>query len=141
MARPAGVTTIAILCFAGASFCVLSGTRLIAGSNFIGTFFRERHDNATSNLAELGAILIFLLVVLTVLYAAAGWGLWKLRGWGRVLTIVLVTLGATFDLLRRFLSPHFKSSSFVEAAVTLTLYGMIAWYLVKPEVKAMFTRT
>lgn len=137
-ARPTGVTVIAILCFLAASSSVLGFALLIVKGD---TTVLLREQPAAGNLAELGTILIFFDFVLTAVYGAAGWGLWKLRGWGRVLTIALVAMGAALDLFRRLLRPQVRLSSSVEAAVTLTIYGLVAWYLLRPQVKAAFTST
>ena len=141
MARPAGVTTIAVLCLLVASWGVANVARLLARGQFMKLFFREQQGGATTNQAELGVVLVFEIVVFTALYAIAGLGLWKLRNWGRVLTIVLVTLGAAFDLLQLFLAGHFLPSTILTGGLTLALYATLAWYLSKPAIKAAFTST
>jgi uncharacterized membrane protein (DUF2068 family) len=140
MARPVGVTIIAIGSFLGAAIVVLSGVRFLAGSGFMASVFREQASNAdaASGLSEVAAAAILLTIVFGALYALSGWGLWKLKNWGRILTISLVAIASGFELLRWYLTLHFKMSHFVATAVSLTLYLVIVLYLVKPDIKARF---
>ena len=84
--RPAGVTVLAILCFLVAAYEVLSGIRLLARGGFVAAFFsgqyRGSNFGAASGLPELGAGLIFLVIVFPALYALAGLGLWKVKSRG-----------------------------------------------------------
>jgi len=139
MRRPAGVTIVAIVCFLAAAFIVLTGIRLFARDGFMATLFSQGSDSGVaSGLAELGAASILLVITFTALYALAGWGLWKLKNWGRILTIFLMAIGFVFRLLLWYLTPYFKMSNFLATVVTLVLYGVTALYLFKPEVKATF---
>jgi uncharacterized membrane protein (DUF2068 family) len=143
MARPIGVTIIAIILFLAAAFVVLSEARvLLARNGFMATIFRGQASNAdaASGPPELRAALVLLTVIFGTLYALAGWGLWRLKNWGRILTISLAAIGSGFELLRWFLPLHFKMSNFVATVVSLTLYGMTAWYLLKADVKPRFQR-
>jgi len=135
MARPVGVTIIAICCFLVALYDALSGIRLIAR----GVFTPTLTDAGTARgLAQLGAATILLMIIFTVLYALAGWGLWKLRSVGRWLTISLAAVGIAFRSLLWFFAPHHKTSDFIEITLTFTIYGVIIWYLFKDEVKIAF---
>ena len=142
MGRPAGVTVIAIVCFLVAAFEVFNGIRPFARGGFMAAFFSERYRNpnsgAASGLPEIATGLILAVIIFSALYALAGWGLWKLKSWGRILTLLLLTVGSAFELLRWLLTPHFKMSGFLANVVTLALYGVTIWYLLKPDVKAAF---
>ena len=135
MARPVGVTIIASCCFLATLYGVANGISLIARGGFMATF---NDAGGASGLAELGAAVILIMIIFTALYALAGLGLWKLRGWGRWLTIFLAAVGSTFRLLRWFLIRHHKTSDFIEITLTFTIYGVIVWYLLKDDVKAAF---
>lgn len=140
--RPAGVTVLAILCFLVAAYEVLSAIRLFARGGFVAAFFSGQYQGsnsgAASGLPELGAGLIFLVIVFPALYALAGLGLWKVKSWGRILTLFVLAIGFVVELFRWLLTPHFKMSSFLATVVSLSLYGVTAWYLFKPNVKAAF---
>ena len=139
MARPAGVTTIAVLGILVASWEGATVARLLTRGEFM-RFLRVQPGGAPTNQVEF-AILVFLAVVFIALYATAGLGLWKLRNWGRLLTIALVALGAAFNLLQQFLGAHTEPSNILNTVVTLALYASIAWYLSTPAIKAAFTFT
>jgi uncharacterized membrane protein (DUF2068 family) len=78
------------------------------------------------------------MIIFTALYALAGWGLWKLRSWGRWLTIFLAAAGIAFRSLLWFLTLHHKTSDFIEITLTFTIYTVIIWYLLKDDAKAVF---
>ncbi len=107
---------------------------------FFGARYQGPNAGAASGLPEIAAGLIISVIVFSALYALAGWGLWKLKNWGRILTLLLLTIGSAFELLRWLLTPHFKMSGFLATLVTLALYGATIWYLLKPDVKAAFPR-
>ena len=135
MARPVGVTIIAICCFLSALYGAVNGIRLIARGGFTATL---TDAGAARGLAELGAAVILIVIIFTALDALAGWGLWKLRRWGRWLTIFLATVGMAFRSLLWFLTHHHKTSDFITITMTFALYGVIVWYLLKDDVKAAF---
>ena len=134
MARPVGVTIISVCCFLAALYGAVNGIRLIA-RGFMATF---RDAGVASGGAELGAVLILILIIFTALQFLAGWGLWKLRRWGYWIAIFLVAVGATFRSIRWFLTAHHKTSDFFETAITFAIYGVIVAYLLKENVKAAF---
>lgn len=125
MTRPVGVTILAIISFLGAVLIVLSGALVLLGKN-------------ATNLPDLTAVLILLMIIFGGLYALAGWGLWRLKNWGRILTISLVAIASAFELFRWYLTPHFEMSNFVATVVSFTLYGMTVLYLFKPDIKPLF---
>ena len=132
MARPVGVTIIAVCCFLAALYGALSGIRLIA------KVFMTSNSGATSGVAELGAILILDLIIFTVLYALAGWGLWKLKRWGCWVAIFLGAVGSTYRLLLWFLTSHHTISDLLTIGSSVAIYGAIIAYLFKDEVKTAF---
>lgn len=135
MVRPVGVTIIAICCFLAALYGAVAGIRLIAGAGFMATF----SDAGTAGgLADLGAVLILIMIIFTALNALAGWGLWKLRRWGYWITIFLTAFGSIFRSLRWFLTPNHPMSDFFATVITFAIYGVILWYLLKENVKAAF---
>jgi hypothetical protein len=85
MTKPLGVAIIAICSFLGAAVGALMGTHPLLA------LIRQQvqTSGASSGWAEIGAALVLFSFVFPILYALAGWGLWNLKNWGRVLTIVL----------------------------------------------------
>lgn len=140
MARPAGVTTIAILFFLGTVYCVVLEIHLFVQNDVFSaakTVFAL--INAEDALPDFGAILLVEMIVFPILYATAGWGLWKLRNWGRILTVGLLVYGSLFTSIRWLLTPHVKTSRSVATVISFAVYGVIISYLLKADVKAGFS--
>jgi hypothetical protein len=131
MARPFGVTVIAIICFLCAAFGGIVGGRGVLA--FI-HLLRARGAGGDSGLAEIGAGLILITIIFPTLYALAGYGLWNLKNWARFLTIALVAVAFGFELLRWSLAtPHL-----IATIASLVLFLVTISYLLKPDVKAAF---
>ena len=133
MARPRGITLIAIVNLLCAAWGAFDDIRLIAKSGFTSLRSEDYQDTA------LMASMVLILTSFPVLYAMSAWGLWRMRNWGRVLAIVLVACGSAMELLRWLVTRNFRIRDSVATTVSLTIYGAIALYLLKPEIKAMFS--
>lgn len=137
MARPAGVTIIAILCFLVAAFFLLIEIRLFARTDVIRSFSTADSD---SGFVELAAVIILdLIIIFPILYALAGWGLWRLKNWGRIMIIALLLNGSVFSLLRLLLTSHLNTSRVLSTVASFAVYGVIISYLLKADVKAAFS--
>lgn len=142
MNRPTGVSVIAVLCFLGAAFCLIGGIGLIAGGGFLATMLSQQAEGAgmASLVASMGAALGVGILVFGVLYGVVGWGLWVLKDWARIVTIVLSAIAALLQLPGLFTTLlHFRIGAFIWIAFWLGVYVAIIWYLLKPEVKGVFT--
>ncbi|MGZ4874292.1 MAG: hypothetical protein ACXV5R_03895 [Candidatus Angelobacter sp.] len=143
MGRPVGVTIIAILCFVGAAFCVLAGIGMIAGGGFMATLLSQQSQGAGAAgiLAGLGAAVGIFCLILAAIYIMVGTGLLKLKEWARIVTIVLLAIGACFQVFGLLASlAHFNIFSFIWTGFWLAVDAFLIWYLLKPEVKAAFQR-
>jgi hypothetical protein len=142
MGRPVGVTILAVLYFLGAVCCVLAGILMILGGGFIATLISQQAQGAgvgAGVLAGLGAALGVVILIFAAVDVLLGWGLWKLKNWARIVTIVLAAIGiagALFGLLGAFL--HFGMFLLVLTLVRLAISGLIIWYLLQPNVTAAF---
>jgi hypothetical protein len=138
MERPTGVTILAVLSFLGAGLlflgaCVMflmgaAGLAGMAGGRGLG-----------GPLAALGAFAGVACLIFAVLYIVNGVGLLKLRGWGRLLTIILVGIGVVFGLLGLFqqlMGMHI--GLLVWQLIILAIDVWILVYMFKPHVKAAF---
>jgi uncharacterized membrane protein (DUF2068 family) len=142
MNRPTGVSVIAVLCFVGAAFCLIGGIGLIAGGGFLAKMMSQQAESAgtASLVASMGAAIGVVILVFAALYGFVGWGLWVLKEWARIVTIVLSALAAVLQLPGLFSTLlHFRIGAFVWVACWLAIYVVIIWYLLKPEVKSVFT--
>jgi hypothetical protein len=141
MGRPVGVTILAILNFIGAAFCVLGGIAMILGGGFIATMLSQGQGSAGAAgvLAGLGAAAGVFIIIIGGVSALVGFGLWKLKGWARIVSIILYAISAVFQLLGILGTlAHFNMFALMWGAFWIAVDAFVIWYLLKPEVKAAF---
>jgi uncharacterized membrane protein (DUF2068 family) len=118
----------------------LVGVSLFAG----GTIFSAMMGGSSSDVfAGLGLLVgvvggIFFLVFALV-YAIAAWGIWKMREWGRILSIVMAVISLFFALPGLFLMAM-SMNLFLGGyrVLRLGISVLIIWYLMQPQTKAAF---
>jgi hypothetical protein len=122
MKRPIGITILAVLSFLVGAFYLLAAIGFLASVPF-GARLRT----------GLGTYFGWLAVLIGVVDLLAAYGLWTLRpwGWGLMVALVAVNLGAAIGIL---------VAGFLPAGpiFSLTVNGFILWYLLRAEVKAAF---
>ena len=139
MGRPTGVTILAILNFIGAACCLLGGIAMILGGGFMATMMSQQGAGASGILGALGAAAGVFMIIMGGIAALMGFGLWKLKEWARIITIVLAGIGAALQLLGLLGSlTHFNVLALLFGVFWLAIDALIIWYLLKPEVKAAF---
>jgi hypothetical protein len=142
MGRPTGVTILAILNFIGAAFCLLGGIGMILGGGFIATMLSQQGQGsagAAGILAGLGAAAGVVIIICGGISALIGFGLWKLKGWARIVSIVLYGISAALQLLGLLGSlAHFNAFAVIWSVFWIAVDAFVIWYLLKPEVKAAF---
>ena len=90
-------------------------------------------------MAGAGAIIGGVMLVFALLYFAVGYGLWKLKNWARIITIVLSGLGAALGVLGLLGSlMAFEIISLVFQLIFVAIYAWILWYMFQPHVKEAF---
>jgi hypothetical protein len=143
MGRPVGVTILAILNYIGAAFCVLGGIGMIAGGGFVATMLSQQGGQGSAGaagiLAGLGAVAGVFIIIIGGVSALVGFGLWKLKNWARIVSIVLFGLSIVMQLLGLLGSlAHFNVFAVVWTMFWIAVDAFVIWYLLKPEVKAAF---
>jgi hypothetical protein len=142
MGRPVGVTILAILNFIGAAFCLLGGIAMILGGGFIATMLSQQGQGsagAAGILAGLGAAAGVFIIIIGGVSALVGFGMWKLKAWARIVSIVLFAISAAMQLLGLLGSlAHFNVFAVVWSLFWVAVDAFVIWYLLKPEVKAAF---
>ena len=139
MGRPVGVTILAVLNFIGAAFCLLGGIAMILGGGVIATLLSQQGAGASGILAGLGAAAGVFIIIVGGIGALVGFGLWKLKGWARIVSIVLFAISAVMQLLGLLGSlAHFNVFAVVWSLFWVAVDAFVIWYLLKPEVKAAF---
>jgi hypothetical protein len=140
MARPTGVTILAVLSFLVAALCLLAAVGMfIIGSSAGMAAMAGRGGNMGGPLAAMGAFAGIACLILAALYLVNGIGLLKLRGWARLLTILLVLLGIIFGVLGivRAMAPM-MIGLIVWDLILIAIDVWILMYMFKPHVKAAF---
>jgi hypothetical protein len=140
MGRPVGVTILAILNFIGAAFCLLGGIGMILGGGFVASMLSQGQGaGAAGILAGLGAAAGVFIIIIGGVSALVGFGLWKLKGWARIVSIVLYGISAALQLLGLLGSlAHFNAFAVIWSVFWIAIDSWIIWYLLKPEIKAAF---
>lgn len=139
MARPTGVTILAVLGFICAAFALLAALgMLLAGSMGLATMSRGGGPMAGA-LGVFGALAGVVLLVFAALYIICGVGLLKLANWARILTIILVALGALFAVMGvlKAMMP-FHIVLIIWDLIVIAIDVWILLYLFKPHVKQAF---
>jgi hypothetical protein len=98
--RPTGVILIAIYHFLTAALLLLIAIAVVFGGGLLGTFLSSHFENrfGTSLGLIVGIIAAVFFCGMAVLAVIAGYGLWAMREWGRILNIVLATISLLFAL-------------------------------------------
>ncbi len=139
MARPTGVTIIAVLYFILAAFCVLGGVLMFVGGGFLASMINQQGGAGGSAgagiMAGLGAVAGVVVLIFGAIAALVGWGLLKLKSWARIVALIFAGLGLLGALLMLL---HFSPLILFGFLIRLVINGLILWYLLKPEVAAAF---
>ena len=143
MNRPVGVTILAILMIIGAAFLILGGIGMMLGGGMMATIMSQQQAQGSAAgagvLAGLGAAAGVVMLVFAVLYLLVGIGLWKLKNWARLVTVILTVIGVVFQLFSLVtLLLHFNIFALVVPVVVLAIEALIIWYLLRADVKAAF---
>lgn len=127
MNRPTGVTVLSILAFIGGAFTLLAGLLLTLMGTAIGAM-------GGPLFAAIGAFAGIIFLVLGALYLLVGFGLWTLKSWAWMLTVVLSGISLTLNLVQAL------SGEVVGGTMGIIVNGIVLWYMMKPHVKAAFGR-
>ncbi len=117
--RPDGVTLIAIYYFL-ASLLFLLGTLFMAlPTGILGIVGLTEDAGAFIGMFALGVIAMAMMA-LCLLHLIVGYGLWTMRPWARMAAMALAIVALLF------------------APVGTVVGAVIIWYLIKPDVTALF---
>jgi len=67
-----------------------------------------------------------------IVYLLAGFGLFTLKEWGRILTVLIAGFNVVYSIFLVFIQPLIA----VEIAINI----LVIWYLMKPEIREKFSR-
>jgi len=130
--RPLGVTLIAVWFWLGGALGILLGLGIAVAGGLAGRAMHALSPGAAlpSFLAGLGAFLGAAIAGLSVLTLIAGLGVFLMKGWGRILAIVLAALSLLFSIRGLF-----HPLSLIRPIIDIAIIG----YLMLPEVQAKFS--
>lgn len=139
--RPTGVVLIALYHFLSALFLVMLAIFLLVGGTFLGAMFAG-HDSPLGGMGFLvgimGAMFFFFFAIVATI---AGYGIWMLREWGRILCLVLAVIALLFSLPGLLLlGLHFNLFFGTYRLFRIAISILIIWYLVQPQIKALFIK-
>lgn len=81
---------------------------------------------------------VFIIIIGGV-SALVGFGLWNLKNWARIVSLVLFGLSIAMQLLGLLGSlAHFNVFAVVWSMFWIAVDAFVIWYLLKPEVRAAF---
>ena len=145
MNRPTGVTVLAVLMFLGTAFLLLFAVLCFVGGAFIGSIIGSAAQHSGSGVAgaglgaAIGAAIGVVFLIFAGLDAVCGYGLWAMKEWGRMLTIVLTAISLVFAVFTLFGSMmHFHIAAVFFTLVRIGIGALIIWYLSQPQIKAAF---
>jgi hypothetical protein len=140
--RPTGIVLIAIYHFLAAAFLVFLAIALGVGGSFLGAMFGAGHSALLGSMGFLvGVVGAAFLLVFACISALAGYGIWTLREWGRILCIVLAVLSVLFSLPGLLFHMPFGFFLGGYRIIKIAIQVLIVWYLVQPQIVALFRPT
>jgi len=142
--RPTGVVLIAVYHFLMAIFLVFLALVLSVGGTLLGAMIDTGHGSSLWGLGmAVGIVVAIAMLIGASIAAVAGYGIWALREWGRILSIVLAAISLLSALPGLLLGHHIHMVLFfgMFRLIRIAISGLIIWYLVQPQIVAVFKRT
>ena len=143
--RPTGVVLIALYHFLSAAFLVIFAVALALGGSILGAMFGAGSNSPLTGMGLglfVGVLGAAFALVFAIVAAIAGYGVWTLREWGRILCIVLAAISILLSVPGLlFLGLHFGFFLGGYRLIKIALNVLIIWYLVQPQVRSLFQRT
>ena len=132
--RPMGVSAIAALTWIRGALYALGGLALLGIGHFSARLIAAVASDSflESLVSRLGKALGIGALVIALVCAVVGFGLWGLKNWARILTLIFVGLWFVVGLIG--LVHHPTTWHMVRAAVDV----VILVYLMLPNVKRLF---
>jgi len=127
VARPFGITLLAVLHVLEAVIFLLVGAALIA----LGAFMRRGFFGAPRFLHGIASLIGVIVMIIGLLYLGLAWGLWTAKGWAWIVSLVLAVLGVIVSLVSLVRGR-------IGTLVVLLLDAIILYYLLTPHVRTFF---
>ena len=142
--RPTGIILIALYHFVSALFLAFLAVSLAIGGSVLGAMFGAGHERAMGGLSIgllVGMAGAAFFVFFALIAAAAGYGIWRLREWGRILSIGLAAISLLISLpgllfMGLHLGLFFGGFRLFRIAISV----LIIWYLMQPQIRGLFQK-
>jgi hypothetical protein len=142
--RPTGIILIALYHFVSALFLVLLAVSLTIGGSVLGAMFGAGHESTVGGLGIgllIGLAGAAFLVFFAFIAAIAGYGIWRLREWGRILSIGLAAISLLISLPGLlFMGLHFGLFFGGFRVFRIAISVLIIWYLMQPQTRGLFQK-
>jgi hypothetical protein len=137
MARPTGVTIIAVLMSIGAAFLTLGSLAsfLVCGMVVTGGNAGEPLSAAFAGMGVSGGIFLLLLAGVYIVLAI---DLLKLLNWARLACMTVIVIGALVATGVFASIAHLATAVVALQLLVIALDVWVVWYLVRPHVKQAF---
>ncbi|MGA8842488.1 MAG: hypothetical protein WB511_02805 [Nitrososphaeraceae archaeon] len=128
--RPRGVTIISILMIISGVASILIGLAILAGSISLSLVAQGSDVGALAGvLMGVGGLTIALGIASLVI----AWGLINAKRWAWILTVIISIISIITSIAG-------IASGALFHIINLIIYGIILYYLYRPEVKSYFSR-
>ena len=126
--RPTGITILAALAAIGGVLDLLGGLLLFGLGGVVAV-------GASAGVGALVVVVGLALMVVGVLYLALSWGFWTLKPWAWILGAALAIISIVLSVLS-FLS----GGGITSLIISIIIPAVILYYLMRPEIQALFGR-
>jgi len=129
--RPVGVSVVAVWQYIVAGFLGLGALLLL----FAGSVFEEVVSGAAGDLAGGFFIVVgIILLLFLALFIALGIGLWRMKSWAHITTIIVYSLNILLTVAGMASGNDIQSSNFIGLLIAIA----IVVYLALPATRAAF---
>lgn len=133
MNRPVGVTILAVLQAVGSIILLFSGFSALSSRSSITQQLPQSGAPAQGEFVTIFSILLLVVGLISLLLA---YGLFKLKGWAWITTLVLQALNAINSVIVVVSSAQERGGAVLQLVISL----VIVYYLLRPAVKRAFGR-
>lgn len=130
--RPWGITALRFFFLAGAIISLTASISLLLPDSFLNAMWRI-NPRAHESLTSLGLWAVFLLLTVSMLCAAASFGLWWTTRWGHWLAVGLITINLIGDVI------NVLAGNEPRAIVGVPIAAAILAYLMSRKVRNFFS--
>ncbi|MCS7121565.1 MAG: hypothetical protein NZ895_03055 [Archaeoglobaceae archaeon] len=135
--RPIGVSLIALFILVSGIFYIIASFAMLTAKEESLKIAKEEISKILNveeeDLEKIYILSVLVLLFFGFLYFLSSYGLFTMKNWGRVLTVVICGLEAIYSTFFAFINPFF--------IFELTICILIIWYLTKKDIRDLFTKS